>query len=134
MDEHNPCPLCAHDNPSENRFCGSCGTSLTSGGQLVPRLEHTPAATVRALPAKLGPTGKALAAGLAGLAVEAGLLWLRRRAERTGQPSLSIPVDVEPGVSAYLVSQGLEEVHVWLQEGDYHRRISTRWTVRSFRG
>jgi Double zinc ribbon len=59
MNEHIPCPLCRHDNLPENRFCGYCGASLTSRGQLIRCPEASPAAAVSALPTKLGPTGKA---------------------------------------------------------------------------
>lgn len=133
MNERHPCPLCSHDNPSENRFCGSCGASLTSSGQLVPRREHSPAATVRALPAKLGPTGKALAVGLATLVVEAGLLWLGHRVERATRTPLPAAQDSKSPVSeSPLLSQSLEEVSVWLQEGDSRGHIFARREVRSF--
>ncbi len=133
MDEYNLCPMCSHDNPPENRFCGSCGTALVDGGQqLVPHREHKPAATARALPAKLGPTGKALAVGLATLAAEAGLLWLRRRVERTDRPPLSAIQDSESVFSGYLINRSLEEVSVWLREGDYQSHVFARREVRSF--
>jgi hypothetical protein len=130
MDERTSCPGCRHGNPPENRYCGSCGTVLADSRQLVPRRGHSPAATVRALPAKLGPSGKALAVGLAALAAEAGLLWLRRRvgdADRT-----PLPPNQEPrsAVSEYLLSQSLEEVSVWLQTGDYRSHIFVRREVR----
>ncbi len=132
MDERKPCPLCSHYNPSENRFCGSCGASLTSSGQLVPRREDSPAATARALPAKLGPTGKALAVGLATLAAEAGLLWLHRRAESTNRPSLPTARDTKPATSEHLTGQSLEEVFVWLQEENFRGRGFARLVVRTF--
>ena len=132
MSERKPCPLCSHYNPLENRFCGSCGASLTSSGQLVPRREGSPTATARALPAKLGPTGKALAVGLATLAAEAGLLWLRRRAESTSRLSLPAARDAKPAASERLTGQSLEEVFVWLQEGDFQGRGFARRVVRTF--
>lgn len=132
MDEVTPCPRCWHDNPLENRFCGRCGTSLTSSKQLVPRQEvPSPATVVRALPAKLGPTGKALAVGLAALAAEAGLLWLRRRVERTDRTPLPATQDSKSPVPEYLLSQSLEEVSVWLQEGGSRSRIFVRREERS---
>ena len=131
MDEHPLCPQCEHENPLGNRFCGRCGTSLTSSRQIVPRHENTPAAVVRALPARLGPTGKVLAVGLATLAAEAGLLWLRRRVERTDRPPLPAAQDPKPAVPDYLISQSLEEVYVWLQEGDHQGRILARRETRS---
>ncbi len=132
MDESTSCPACRHDNPPENRFCGSCGTALADSGQLVPRREDSPAATVRALPAKLGPTGKALAVGLAALAAEVGLLLLRRRVERADRTPLPAPGDSRSPVSEYLLSQSLEEFSAWLQTGDSHSHIFARREVRSF--
>ncbi len=132
MYEYAPCPQCEYENPLENRFCGRCGASLTSSRQLVSRREDSPAATVRALPAKLGPTGRALAVGLATLAAEAGLLWLRRRAESTSRPSLPAARDVGRALPEYLVSHSLEEVHIWLQGGGFRGRSMARravWTV-----
>ena len=131
MDEHTLCPQCEHENPLGNRFCGRCGASLTSSSQIVPRHEKTPVAVVRALPTKLGPTGRALAVGLATLAAEAGLLWLRRRVERAGRPLLPAAQDPKPAVPDYLISQSLEEVYVWLQEGDHQGRILARREARS---
>ena len=116
MDEHTLCPQCEHENPLGNRFCGRCGASLTSSRQIVPRHENTTAAVVRSLPARLGPTGKVLAVGLATLAAEAGLLWLRRRVERTGRPPAPAAQDPKP---------------VWLQEGDHQGRILARREARS---
>ena len=131
MDEHTLCLQCEHENPLGNRFCGRCGVSLTSSRQIVPRHEKTPAAVVRSLPARLGPTGKVLAVGLATLAAEAGLLWLRRRVERTDRPPLPAAQDPKPAVPDYLISQSLEEVYVWLQEGDHQGRILARKETRS---
>jgi len=131
MDERIYCPACRHDNPPENRYCGSCGTALVDSGQLVNRREYRPATTVRALPAKLGPSGKALAMGLAALAAEAGLLWLRRRVERADPTPLPAVQDSRSPVSEYLISQSLEEVSVWLQTGDSRSHIFTRREVRS---
>ena len=133
MNESTSCPACRHDNPSENRFCGSCGTALAGSGQLVPHREHIPgAATVRALPAKLGPTGKALAVSLATLAAEAGLLWLRRRIERADRTPLPAPQDSKSPVYEYLADRSLEEVSIWLQEGDSRSHLFARREVRLF--
>jgi hypothetical protein len=132
MDQRHHCPLCLYGNPSENRFCGSCGASLTSSGQLVPHRENSPATTVRALTAKLSPTGKALAVGLATLAAEAGLFWLRRRVERADRAPLPATQDSKSPIPEYLLSQSLEEVSVWLQEGGSRSHIFARREVRSF--
>jgi hypothetical protein len=131
MDERKPCPLCQHNNPSEDRFCESCGASLTSSKQLVPHREDRQSIAGRTLPAKLGPTSKALAVGLATLVAEAGLLWLRRRIEGTDRPQLPASQDTKFAVSEYLISQSFEEVSVWLREGDNQSRIFTRRVVRS---
>jgi hypothetical protein len=132
MDERISCPACRHENPPENRYCGSCGTALADSGQLVPRRQHSPAETVRSLPAKLGPSGKALALGLAALAAEAGLLWLRRRVERADLTPLPNIQDSGSPVSEYLLSQSLEEVSVWQQRGDYRGHIFARREVWLF--
>jgi hypothetical protein len=134
MDEHKPCPACSRDNPLENRFCGLCGGSLTSSGQVVPRREDSPVAAVRALPAQLGPTGKVLAVGLATLAAEAGLLWLRRRVERTDRTPIPATQASKAVLPDYLIRQTLEEVSVWLQEGDFRRHVFAQREVRMFGG
>jgi hypothetical protein len=116
MDERTSCPLCRHENLPENRFCGHCGASLTSRGQLTPRPEAKSAAAIRFLPTKIGPAGKALAVGLAVLATEAGLAWLRRRVEYDYRPS---PLGTRTPKSAgfeHITGQSVEEVYVWLQE------------------
>ncbi len=132
MDEHISCRQCEHENSPDNRFCRRCGASLTSTKQLVPRRENSPTTVIRALPSKLGPTGKTLAVGLAALAAELGVLWLHRRAERGGRLPLSAAQDPKTAVLDYLISQSLEEVYVWLQEGDHQGRIFARREVRSF--
>lgn len=132
MDESTPCPQCEYENPPGNRFCGRCGASLMGANQLVPRRENTPATVVRALPSKLGPTAKTLAVGLVALAAELGVLWLHRRAERGGRLPLPAAQDPKPAIPDYLIIQSLEEVYVWLQEGDHQGRIFARREVRSF--
>lgn len=132
MDEHILCLLCRHDNPSENRFCGRCGASLVSSEQLIPRGENSPDVVARALPAKLEPAGKALAVGLAALAAEAGLLWLRRRVGRGDRPPPFTARSPEPVIPEYLIGQSLEEVSIWLQEGGSQSRVFARRVVRTF--
>ena len=123
MDERIPCPLCWHGNLPENRFCGHCGALLTSGQQLTPRPEANPTVANRSLPTKLGPAGKALAVGLAILAAEAGLAWLRRRVEYDDRPSPPVSRTAKSADSEHAVGQSLEEVFVWLQEeGNFHSR------------
>ena len=133
MEEHTWCPLCRHDNPPENRFCGRCGASLISSEQLpVPRREGRLTAAGRALPARLKPVGKALAVTLAALAAETSLAWLSRRAERT--TSSRLPTREVGGTASrgHLVGLSLEEVFVQVQEGDFRSRGFARRVIRSF--
>jgi ribosomal protein L40E len=133
MDEHISCRQCEHENSPDNRFCRRCGASLTSTKQLVPRRENSPTTVIRALPSKLGPTGKTLAVGMAALVAEAGLLWLRRRVERAERaPLTAASRDAKPAAPDHLIGQSLEEVYVWLQEGDHQRRILARRETRLF--
>jgi hypothetical protein len=130
MDAHIPCPLCRHDNPSENRFCGHCGAPLAGSEQLALRQANSPNIVDRSLPARFGPVGKALALGLAALAAETGLAWLRRRNERFNQPSPLNDRSAELAVPEDFFSQSLEEVFVQLQEGGSRDRIFARRVVR----
>src|SRR3712207_3545694 len=92
-----PCPRCRRDNPPEDHFCGACGASLTVGGPLAHRPEGSPSPASRApLSVELKPVVKAVAVGLAVLAGRAGLMWLRRRAEGSGWPSLPTIRGTEP--------------------------------------
>ncbi len=133
MEERIPCPLCRHDNPPENYFCGHCGASLSTGKQLVLRRKGNLTAAGRALlPAKFKPVGKALAVTLAALAAEAGLAWLDRRAERSASPRLPARDASGLAVRGRLVGLSLEEVFVQLQEGDFQSRGFARRVIRSF--
>jgi hypothetical protein len=126
-----PCPRCRQENPPSNRFCGSCGASLTSGEQLATRGEHRPVPASRAWPGKLSPAGKALAVGVVALATEAGLSWLRHKIGAEDRSSLP---SVRGGVSAprhYLVGQSLEVVLLQMWE-DSHGQFVARREVRSF--
>ena len=129
-----PCPQCRRGNPPENRFCGACGAALESGGQLVRRMEDSPATARRALlPAELKPVGRALAVGLATLAAEAGLAWLRRRAEGSDRASLPVVRETKPAILEPLIYQSFEEVHAWVREEDFESRIFAQRAVRSSR-
>ena len=128
------CPRCQHGNPRENRFCGACGAPLASGGQIVRQPENSPTTASRGLlPAELKPVGRALAVGLAALAAEAGLAWLRSRAEGFDRPSLPAVKGTEPKIPDHPVYQSFEEVHAWLREGNLERRVFAQRTVRAFR-
>jgi hypothetical protein len=126
-----PCPRCRQENPPSNRFCGSCGALLTSGERLATREEHRPVPAGRAWPAKLSPAGKALAVGVAALATEAGLSWLRRKIGAEDHSSLPAVRGAGSAPRHYLVGQILEEVFVQMWE-DHHGRVVVRREVRSF--
>jgi hypothetical protein len=132
MTEQAACPLCRHENPPGNRFCGSCGVRLTSGEQLATRQEHRPVQAGRAWTAKLGPAGKALAVGVAAIAAEAALSWLQQRRIGTEERS-SLPAVRDAGSASrgYLLGQSLEEVLVQVWE-DSHSQVVARREVRSF--
>jgi hypothetical protein len=131
MTDQAPCPRCRQENPPGNRFCGSCGAPLTSGEQLATPEEHHPVPTARAWPAKLSPAGKALAVGVAALATEAGLSWLRRRIGAEDRSSVPAVLGLGSASRGYLVRQSLEEVLVQTWE-DPHDRVLARREVRSF--
>ena len=130
-ERHVPCPRCRHENPPRNRFCGSCGVPLTSGEQLATREEHRPVPAGRAWPAKLSPTGKALAVGVAALATEAGLSWLRRRIGAEDRSSVPAVRGLGSASRGYLVGQSLEEILLQTWE-DPHGRVLARREIRSF--
>src|SRR5215212_10225437 len=129
MTEQDPCPLCHHENPPTNRFCGSCGVPLTSGEQLATRQEHSPVSAGRAWPAKLGPVSKALAVGVAVLAADAGLSWLQRRIGTEERSSLPAVRDAGSASRGYLVGQSLEEILIGAWE-DSHGLVVARREVR----
>jgi hypothetical protein len=126
-----PYPRCRQENPPRNRFCGSCGNPLTSGEQLATRQEYSPVPAGRAWPAKLGPAGKALAVGVAVLAAEAGLSWLRARIGAEDRSSVPTVRDTDSAPRGYHVSQSLEEVLVGAWD-DTQIRAFARREVRSF--
>ena len=132
MAEPAPCSLCRHTNPPGNRFCGSCGAPLTSGEQLATRQDHDPVPARRAWPAKLAPAGKALAVGVAVLAAEAGLSWLRRRIGTEERSSLPADRDAGSASRGYLVSQSLEEVLLQTWEGPHSRVLARREVLLFF--
>src|SRR5215203_503437 len=131
MTELAPCPLCRQENPSSNRFCGSCGAPLMSGEQLARRQEHRPVPAGRAWPAKLGPVSKALAVGVAAVATEAGLSWLRQKIGAEDRSSKPAVRSVGSASRGYLVDQSLKEVLLQRWE-DSHGQFVVRREVRSF--
>ncbi len=131
MTEPAPCPLCRQTNPPENGFCGSCGAPLSSSEQLAPRQDHNPVPARRAWPAKLGPAGKALAVGVAVLAAEVGVSWLRRKIGAEDRSSMPAVRSTGSALHGYLLSQSLEEGLVQIWEEDSLNRVFARREVRS---
>ena len=131
MADHAPCPRCRHANPPENRFCGWCGASLGAGGDLVARREGNPAVMSHALPVKPGPVGKALAVGLATLAAEVGLSWLRHRTTAEDRASKLTTRELDTAVSERLLGQSLEEVLIQELVGEHRGRTFAWRAVRS---
>ena len=75
--------------------------------------------------------GKALAVGVAALAAEASLSWLRRKIGAEDRSSLPALRGASSAPRGYLVSQSLEEVLVQMWE-DSNGRVVARREVRSF--
>lgn len=105
---------------------------MESNGQLVRRPENNPTMARRSLvPAELKPVGRALAVSLATLAAEAGLAWLRRRAEGSDRASLTFARGTKPAILEPPIYQSFEEVHAWVREGKFESRIFAQRAVRS---
>ncbi len=132
MTDQTPCSRCRHANPPENRFCGSCGASLGAGSGLIAYRRGKPTAMARALPAKLGPAGNAVTAGLVALALRAGLSWLRHRIAAGEQPSTSTAREPATAVVAErLLVRKLEEVLIEELKGDHRSRAFVWRAIRS---
>jgi hypothetical protein len=125
------CPACQHGNPLDNRFCGSCGHALE---QQLPAVRQQAALALRgvALPVPWKQVSKTVAIGLATLAAEAGLAWLRRKVEGGAPAAVAAPptralVPTRSGQPASdavtVVSQRVLEV--W-EQGDLTRRVVER--------
>ena len=74
---------------------------------------------------------KALAVGVAALATEAGLSWLRRRIGAEDRSSMPAVRGARSASRGYLVGQSLEEVLLQTWD-DSHGRFVARREVRSF--
>jgi hypothetical protein len=84
------CPACQHGNPMENRFCGACGASLERN-ELARRDADAIVIAGQSIPlAQVRQVGRAAAVGLAALAAEAAISYLKRRAERSGLPAVTL--------------------------------------------
>jgi hypothetical protein len=131
MADQAPCPRCRHANPPENRFCGSCGTPLGTGSDLVARREGNLTVMAHALLVKPGPVSKALAVGLVTLAVRAGLSWLRYRTTAENRSSALSARELDTAVSERLLGQRLEEVLIQELDGEHPGRVLAWRAVRS---
>lgn len=134
------CPACQHGNPLDNRFCGACGAALDRDA-IVPRRADAIIIAGQPIPlAQVRQVGRAVAVGLAAVAAEAGVAWLRRRSERAGLPSSALATVPRPAAEVVpsdavtnvvtIVSQRVIEIwdegnltrqivekHVWKREG-----------------
>ncbi len=132
MTEQAPCPRCRHANPPESHFCGSCGASLGSSDELVPRRQGGLTVVGRTLPLQLSPASKALAVGLTVLAAKVGLSWLQRRIKTEGWSSTPAAREVVTAVPERLFAQNLEELITQEWEEDYRSRVYAWRAIRSF--
>ncbi len=134
------CHACQHGNPMENRYCGACGASLEHHA-LAPRREDAIVIAGQSIPlAQVRQVSRAVAVGLAAVAAEAGIAWLKRRAERVGVPTAALAArpaaqalaqSADPVADAVtIVSQRVVEIwdhgsltrqivekHIWKKEG-----------------
>ncbi len=144
--EHGSCPGCGHpENPPGNLFCGRCGASLERSparrsGELALRAEESKVKLrERLLPGGLGPVGRTVAVGLAVVAADVGLAWLRHRLEKTGRSTLPHEArqawrEVPGKGSGYLHGYSLEEAALLLKDGrGTHWSYSSRLEIKSSR-
>jgi zinc-ribbon domain len=132
------CPACQHANPLDDRFCGKCGAPIER--QLpARRAESRLTIAGRDLPVTWKRLSKTVALGVAALAAEAGLAWLRRRIEanpasapfapiRAASTSQPTPAETTAlarpaGSVVTIVSQRV--VEIW-DAGDGARRVVER--------
>jgi len=115
------CPSCAAQNPLENRYCGRCGSRLDqplvaprSAELIIGRRSLLPAPTLRQV-------GRAAAASLLAIAAEAGLAWLRRRAEQD-EPTVPERVKASSSLPARALPAPSGRV-----SAIFGRRIVRRW-------
>lgn len=125
------CPACQHGNPMENRFCGACGASLEHNA-LVTRRGDAIVIAGQSIPlAQVKQVGRAVAVGLAAVAAEAGIAWLKRRTEQVAIPATTaltfrpnpetMPQSTNPVAEAVtIVSQRV--VEIW-DHGSLSRQI-----------
>jgi hypothetical protein len=104
---------------------------MRSGEQLATPEEHRPLPAGRTWSARLSPVSKALAMGVAALATEAGLSWVRHKIgaeDRSSRPAIG---GRDSAPRHYLVGQSLEKVLVQSWD-DSRNRAFRRRELRSF--
>ena len=80
------CPVCKAGNDLDNRYCGRCGAALEQPLAKRPRSELTIGRGRLLADPALRQIGRTLAVSVVALVADAGLAWLRRRLERSGEP------------------------------------------------
>jgi hypothetical protein len=125
------CPACQHGNPMDNRYCGACGASLERNA-LVRREPDAIVVAGQSLPlAQIRQVSKAVAVGLAAIAAEAGIAYLRRRVERAGVPTTSLAIrptakaitpQVAEGAGSAVTIISQRVVEIW-DQGSLARQI-----------
>jgi len=135
------CPRCQFGNPLENQHCGQCGAVLVRHLP-APRDSQALSVAGHQLPVSLRQVGTGLAIGLAAIAAEAGMAWLRGRVERVGAaavPPKTTQLAVRPqatgepsvvGEITTIVSQRVLEV--W-ENGELTRKVIERAAWRKTR-
>ena len=118
-------------NPPHNHFCGSCGASLEASSDLLVRRENGLTIMGHTLPAKLGPAGDVLVVGLATLAAQAGLSWLRQKIKAEDPPLTLTTLEHDTAASEGLLGRGLEEILIQELEEDYRSRTFAWQAIRS---
>jgi len=118
-------------NPPHNHFCGSYGASLEASSDLLVRRENGLTIMGHTLPAKLGPAGNVLIVGLATLAAQAGLSWLRQKIKAEDPPLTLTTLEHDTAASEGLLGRGLEEILIQELEEDYRSRTFAWQAIRS---
>jgi hypothetical protein len=94
------CSACQHGNPVSDHYCGKCGAPLE---RLLPARRASGQLVIagRDLPVTWRQVGRTVALGVAAVAAEAGIAWLRRRLE-AGQalPTTALARRVAPAASS----------------------------------
>jgi hypothetical protein len=83
------CPACQHGNPLDNRYCGACGGPLQHDALARSGVTAISIAGQQLPVAQIKQVGRVLAVSLATVAAEAGMAWLRRRAEVSRTPAVA---------------------------------------------